>query len=49
MTRAFTATDIVAIERELGVSDDLNAHLLHAPRAATTNGAVASEVAHDTP
>ena len=49
MTRAFTATDIVAIERELGVSDDLNAHLLHAPRDATTNGAVASEVARDTP
>jgi hypothetical protein len=32
LTRAFTATDVVAIERELGVSDDLNAHLLHAPR-----------------
>jgi branched-chain amino acid transport system permease protein len=30
LSRAFTATDIVAIERELGVADDLKAHLTHA-------------------
>jgi branched-chain amino acid transport system permease protein len=29
LTRPFTATDVAAIERELGVADDLNAHLLH--------------------
>jgi branched-chain amino acid transport system permease protein len=29
ITRAFTAADIIAIERELGVTDDLQAHLLH--------------------
>jgi branched-chain amino acid transport system permease protein len=30
ITRPFTTSDIVAIERELGVADDLNAHLTHA-------------------
>ncbi len=29
ITRAFTTADIIAIERELGVTDDLQAHLLH--------------------
>jgi branched-chain amino acid transport system permease protein len=33
ITRPFTATDIIAIERELGVADELNAHIPHA-----TNG-----------
>jgi branched-chain amino acid transport system permease protein len=31
LTRGFTAGDVAAIERELGVSDDLNAHVLHTP------------------
>jgi branched-chain amino acid transport system permease protein len=29
ITRAFTAADIIEIERELGITDDLQAHLLH--------------------
>jgi Branched-chain amino acid transport system / permease component len=57
LTRAFTASDIVAIERQLGVTDDLNAHLLHQPNghaiesAATTGtSAVATpEAALGTP
>jgi hypothetical protein len=37
LTRAFTTADIVAIERELGVTDDLNAHLLHGSNGHATD------------
>jgi branched-chain amino acid transport system permease protein len=37
LSRPFTTADVVAIENVLGVTDDLNAHLLHLP-----NGSAAS-------
>jgi branched-chain amino acid transport system permease protein len=45
ITRPFTSSDIVVIERELGVADDLNAHLLHTGTGngdANANGADAT-------
>ena len=45
LTRGFTETDVAVIERELGVADDLNAHLLHLPGTPNGDGALAPEVA----
>jgi branched-chain amino acid transport system permease protein len=44
ITRPFTPTDIIEIERELGVTDDLMAHHAHTPNGAgfNTGGAVVS-------
>jgi branched-chain amino acid transport system permease protein len=55
LSRPFTASDIVAIERALGVTDDLNAHLLHRPNGhpvdvpATPPAVAAPEAALGTP
>jgi branched-chain amino acid transport system permease protein len=53
ITRPFTAADVIAIERRLGVADDLNAHIPHAtngdrPRAETAV-ALAPEAVLGTP
>jgi len=44
MSRPYTTADVAAIERVLGVADELNAHLLHRP-----NGRDPSEAALGTP
>jgi hypothetical protein len=45
LTRGFTETDVAVIERELGVADDLNAHLLHLPVSSDGDGALTAEAA----